>query len=68
MCLYFDKCSFELRDLIRSKGNPITIVNIITKTIRNHSLKQCHARATNEYDDVGDQENGDIGEHAWFLR
>ena len=51
----FDECFFELRNLIRAKGNPITIANIIADAIRIHTHEHCHAHVTNKFDDLGDQ-------------
>lgn len=64
----FDEQFFELRDLIRSKVNVGTIVNIVSSAIRIHSLNECRAHITNENenDNVGDQENGDVGGHDYY--
>src|SRR5690606_5033061 len=62
----FDKHFLELRDLMRAKGDVRTISNIIIEAIRIHSLDHCHAHVTNEVDDIGDQENDDIGEHGYY--
>ena len=62
------KYFFELRDPMRAKGDPMELLaNIIMEAIR-HSFtpEQCHARVTNKFDDLGDQENDDIGEHGFY--
>ena len=38
----FDDFLFELRDLMRAKGDVITINNIIVEAIRIHNLEHCH--------------------------
>jgi hypothetical protein len=48
----FDNCLFELRDLMRAKGDVRTISNIITEAIRIHKLDHCHE--TNEFIALGD--------------
>jgi hypothetical protein len=48
----FDNCLFELRDLMRAKGDVRTISNIITEAVRIHKLDHCHE--TNEFIALGD--------------
>ena len=44
----FDKCLFELRDLVSAKGNVITINNIIVEAIRMHTYEHCHSQNSDE--------------------
>ena len=62
----FDKYLFELRDLMRAKGDVRTISNIIIETIRVHSLEHCHAHIPNEFDGLGDQHDDDVSEHGYY--
>lgn len=40
----FDKCLFELCDLMRAKGDVITINNFIVEAIHMHKLEHCHCQ------------------------
>jgi hypothetical protein len=44
----FDDCLFELRDLMRAKGDVGTISDIIIEAIRIHNPKHGHYHETNE--------------------
>ena len=62
----FDKYLFELRNLMRAKGDVRTISNIITEAIQTHSLEQCHTHVTNGFDDLGDQHDDDISGDEYY--
>ena len=65
----FDECLFELRDLMRAKGDVGTISNIIMKTIRIHKLAHCHGHKSNESLELGDDHtdgNDDDIEHGYY--
>jgi hypothetical protein len=65
----FDDCLFELRDLMRAKGEVRTISNIITEAIRIHKVEQCHDHESNEFIALGDDhihvENDDV-KHGYY--
>ena len=64
----FDDCLFELRDLMRTKGDVGTISNIITEAIRIHKLEHCHDHETNEFIALGDDHihvDNDV-EHGYY--
>ena len=50
----FDKCIFELHNLMCAKGDVGTISNVIMKTIRIHKLAHCHDYRSKESLDLGD--------------
>src|SRR3989337_4058848 len=65
----FDDRLFELRDLMRAKGDVRTISNIIMEAIRIHKLEHCHDHETNEFIALGDDhmhvnDNDDV-EHGY---
>ena len=59
----FDDCLFELRDLMRAKGDVRTISNIIMETVRIHKLEHCHDHETNE--SVNHMHDDDV-EHGYY--
>ena len=44
----FDDCLFELRDLMRAKGDVGVISSIISQVIRIHKDAHCHGHTSNE--------------------
>ena len=64
----FDECLFELRDLMRAKGNVGVISGIISETIRIHKLEHCHGHKSNESLALGDDHTHDDNdtEHGYY--
>ena len=65
----FDDCLFELRDLMRAKGDVITISNIIVEAIRIHKFEHCHDHNPNESLVLCDEDfplDDDNVEHGYY--
>ena len=63
----FDECLFELRDLMRAKGDVGTISSIVTEAIRIHKLAHCHVHKSNESLALGDDHTHDDDiEHGYY--
>ena len=65
----FDKCLFELCDLMRAKGDVITINNIIVEAIRMHKHEHCHSQNSDEILDSYDEDipcDNDNVDHGYY--
>ena len=62
----FGDCLFELRDLMRAKGDVGIISNIISEVIRIHKDKHCHDHISNESLSLGDDQSQDDVEHGYY--
>ena len=60
----FGDCLFELRDLMRAKGDVGIISKIISKVIRIHRDAHCHDHKTNESLSLGNDQSQDDVEHG----
>ena len=62
----FDDCLFELRDLMRAKGDVRVISSIISQVIRIHKDAHCHDHKTNESLSLGNDQPRDDVEHGYY--
>ena len=62
----FDDCLFELRDLMRAKGDVGIISNIILEVIRIHKDEHCHGHTSNESLSLGNDHLQDDVEHGYY--
>ena len=57
---------FELRDLMRAKGDVGIISNIILEVIRIQKDEHCHGHTSNESPSLGNDQSQDDVEHGYF--
>ena len=62
----FDDCLFELRDLMRAKGDVGIISNIISEAIRIHKHDHCDDHLSNELPSLGIDPSQDDVEHGYY--
>ena len=62
----FGVCLFELRDLMRAKGDVGIISNIISDAIRFHKDDYCHDHLSNELPSLGIDQSQDDVEHEYY--
>ena len=62
----FDDCLFELRDLMRAKGDVGIISNIISEAIRIHKGDHCGDHLSNELPSLGIDQIQDDVEHEYY--
>ena len=62
----FDDCLFELRDLMRAKGDVGVISSIISKIIKIHKDAHCHGHKSNESLSLGDDQSQDNVKHGYY--
>ena len=62
----FDDCLFELRDLMRAKGDVGIISNIISEVIRIHRDEHCYGHTSNESPSLGNYQLQDDVEHGYY--
>jgi len=62
----FDDCLFELRDLMRAKGDVGVISIIISQVIIIHKYAHCHGHTSNESLSLGDDQSQDNVEHGYY--
>ena len=62
----FDDCLFELRDLMRAKGDVGIISNIISEVIRIHRDEHCYGHTSSESLSLGIDPSHDNVEHGYY--
>ena len=62
----FGDCLFELRDLMRAKGDVGVISSIISQVIIIHKDAHCHGHKSNESLSLGDDQSQDDVEHGYY--
>jgi len=62
----FDNCLFELRDLMRAKGDVGIISNIISEIIRIHRDEHCYGHTSNESSSLGNDHSYDDDENGYY--